>query len=341
MSVKAWPNLSSNERPWKQEAPVNTVSDSDNISSLGASELNQPSGTTRNSERLAWMHRNFLALDESQGSLEKAAVVLVPVPYDGTTSFRSGARDGPASMIEASYGLEDYDFELDLDVSEVGIHTTQMLEPHMGGPEAMKDRVRHAVSVYLGMGKIVGLLGGEHSLTVGSVQAHHEAYPDMSVLYLDAHADLRDEYMGTPWGHASGARRIHQICPLVLAGVRSLSQEENIYISSQNIPFFPWPPPGTEDDYLNAMIDRLGPNVYISVDLDVLDPSLMPSVGTPEPGGMDWHQITKILGGVARSRRVVGFDVCELSPNAGPVSSSYTAAKLVYKLVAHVAATSR
>lgn len=289
-------------------------------------------------ENLPWVPQNFLALEESQSSLENANVVLIPVPYDGTTSFRSGARDGPASIIEASYGLEDYDFELDVDVSQVGIHTTPMLEPHMGGPEAMKDRVRQAVSPYLDMGKMVGLLGGEHSLTVGSVQAHHEAYPDLSVLYLDAHADLRDEYMGTRWGHASGAKRIHQTCPLVLAGVRSLSQEERLYIESQKIPLFPWPPTMPEDDYLDSMVDGLSSDVYISVDLDVLDPSLMPSVGTPEPGGMDWHQITKILGGVARRRRVVGFDVCELSPNDGPIASSYTAAKLVHKLVANVAA---
>ena len=297
--------------------------------------------TVSASEELPWTPRNFLALDEHQCALEKAQVVLIPVPYDGTTSFRSGARDGPASIIEASSALEDYDFELDLDVSQIGIHTTLMLEPHMGGPEAMKDRVRLAVSAYLGTGKIVGLLGGEHSLTVGSVQAYHEVYPDLSVLYLDAHADLRDEYMGTRWGHASGARRIHQICPLVLAGVRSLDKEENVYIKAKNIPFFPWPPPVAGDEYLTAMIARLGPNVYVSVDLDVLDPSLMPSVGTPEPGGMDWHQITKILGEVARHRRVVGFDVCELSPNAGPIASSYTAAKLVYKLVAYIAAAGR
>ena len=311
------------------------MSDSENIASPAS-----PSPPAA-AQKLPWVPRNFLALDENLCSLEKSKVVLVPVPYDATTSFRSGARDGPASIIEASYGLEDYDFELDLDVSQIGIHTTPMLEPHMGGPEAMKDRVRQAVSAYLSMGKMVGLLGGEHSLAVGSVQAHHEAYPDLSVLYLDAHADLRDEYMGTHWGHASGARRIHQACPLVLAGVRSMSQEEHVYIKSQKIPFFPWPSPVGEDDYLTAIVDELGPNVYISVDLDVMDPALMPSVGTPEPGGMDWHQIIKILGGVARHRRVVGFDVCELSPNAGPLASSYTAAKLVYKLVAYVAAASR
>lgn len=285
-----------------------------------------------------WVAQNFLALPQQLSRLADSRVVLVPIPYDSTTSFRSGARDGPGAIIEASYGLEDYDAELDVDVSQVGIHTTPMLEPHMGGPALMVERVRQAVRCYLESGKIVGLIGGEHSLTVGSVQAHLESYPDLSVLYLDAHADLRDEYMGTPWGHASGARRIHQLCPLVLAGLRSLCQEERDYIRSQGLPSYPWPPSADEATLHKSIIDQLGPVVYVSVDLDVLDPALMPSVGTPEPGGMSWQQITALLRRVAESRRVVGFDVCELSPNAGPPACSYTAAKLVYKLIAYAAA---
>ena len=287
-----------------------------------------------------WVAQNFLALPQQQSSLEGAKVVLVPVPYDSTTSFRSGARDGPGAIIEASYGLEDYDAELRVDVSQVGIHTTPMLEPHMGGPEYMVDRVRRAVEPYVGMGKMVGVLGGEHSVSVGSVQAHVEAYPELSVLYLDAHADLRDDYMGTPWGHASVARRIHQSCSLVLVGVRSLCQEEDSYIRSREVPSFPWPPPADEESLRQQIVDQLGPLVYVSVDLDVLDPSMMPSVGTPEPGGMDWRQVTSLLRVVAESRRVVGFDVCELSPNAGPPACAYTAAKLVYKLIAYTLAIS-
>ena len=287
---------------------------------------------------VSWIPQNFLALSEKQSGLERAKVALIPIPYDSTTSFRSGARDGPGAIIGASYGLEDYDAELDLDVSQVGIHTTAMLEPHMGGPALMVERVRQAVGRYVRMRKIVGLLGGEHSVTVGSVQAHLEAYPDLSVLYLDAHADMRDDYMGTPWGHASGARRIHQSCPLVLAGVRSLCQEEQAYIRSHGVASFTWPPPSDEATHRQAIVDHLGPTVYVSVDLDVLDPSLMPSVGTPEPGGMSWYQLTSLLRAVAESRRVVGFDVCELSPNAGPPACAYTAAKLVYKLVAYAAA---
>jgi len=267
-------------------------------------------------------------------------VVLIPIPYDSTTSFRSGTRDGPRAIIEASYGLEDYDGELDLDVSLVGIHTTAMLEPHMGGPDQMVQRVRQSVSRYVSTRKIVGVLGGEHSVAIGSVQAHLEAYPELSVLYLDAHPDLRGEYMGTPWGHASVARRIHETCPLVLVGVRSLCQEERDYIRCQGIPCYSWPPPVDDDCHLQEVIGLLGPEVYVSIDLDVFDPALMAAVGTPEPGGMGWYQVTSLLRQVAESRHVVGFDVCELSPGDGPPACSYTAAKLVYKLIAYASALS-
>ena len=277
---------------------------------------------------------NFLALPPEQSSLEAAKVVLIPVPYDSTTSFRSGSRDGPQAIITASSGLEDYDFELELDVSEIGVHTTGAIEPHMAGPSPMTERTKDVVAAYLEMGKTVGLLGGEHSITIGSVRAHVEAYPSLSVLYLDAHADLRDEYMGTPFGHASAARRVHESCPIALAGLRSLCQEEHDFIRNNNIPVWYWDP-NSDRDALDGVLDTLSDTVYVSVDLDVLDPALMPAVGTPEPGGMDWHQLVSLLGKVAESRRIVGFDVCELAPADGPPACSYTAAKLVYKLVAY------
>lgn len=238
-------------------------------------------------------------------------------------------------MIQASYGLEDYDGELESDVSQVGIHTTPALEPHMGGPAAMVQRVREAVASYMGPGRVVGVLGGEHSIAIGAVQAHLESYPELAVLYLDAHADLRDGYMSTPWGHASGARRIHEMCPLVLVGVRSVCLEERDYIRSNSLPSFFWPPSRDDGSLLRDVIAQLPSRVYVSVDLDALDPSLMAAVGTPEPGGMGWYQLTSLLRGVAESRQIVGFDVCELSPGAGPPACSYTAAKLVYKLLAY------
>lgn len=281
---------------------------------------------------LPWVPANFLALPSEQSRLETARVVLIPVPYDSTTSFRTGARYGPQAIIEASAGLEDYDWELDLDVAALGIHTTPSLEPHVGSPQSMAARVKDAVAHCLELGKITGVLGGDHSVTIGSVRAHAEARPGMSVLYLDAHADLRDEYQGTQFGHASGARRIHESCPLVLAGLRSLCPEERDYLRQQSIPAFFWP--RDADICTKSVVDSLGPEVYVSVDLDVFDPALMPAVGTPEPGGMTWEQVTALLGAVAASRRIVGFDVSELAPNEGPAACSYIAAKLVYKLIA-------
>ena len=285
---------------------------------------------------------NFLALPTEQSSLDAARVALIPVPYDSTTSFRSGSRDGPEAMITASYGLEDYDLELELDVSEIGIHTTGAVEPHMAGPGPMAERVPDVVGTYLDMGTTVGLLGGEHSITIGSVRAHVAAYPSLSVLYLDAHADLRDEYMGTPFGHASAARRTHESFPLVLAGVRSLCPGEHDFTRDTNVPVWYWDPDsdrgsvdGTLGGTLDGVLDSLSDTVYVSVDLDVLDPALMSAVGTPEPGGMTWHQLVSLLGRVSKTRRIVGFDVCELAPADGPPACSYTAAKLVYKLVAY------
>ena len=277
---------------------------------------------------------NFLALPQDQASIETSPVVIVPVPYDSTTSFKSGSREGPEAMIKASYGLEDYDFELGLDVSEIGIHTTGAIEPHMAGPGPMTERIKGVVGKYLALGKMVGLLGGEHSITIGSVQAHIEAYPDLSVLYLDAHADLRNEYMGTPFGHASAARRVYECCPVALAGIRSMCQEEYEFISENQIPVWYWDP-NVDRSSSDSVLDSLSNNVYVSVDLDVLDPALMPAVGTPEPGGMTWHQLVSLLGKLSESRRIVGFDVCELAPEDGPPACSYTAAKLVYKLVAY------
>ena len=291
--------------------------------------------------QIPWIPSNFLALPPEQCELENSKAVLIPVPYDSTVSFRGGAREGPAALIQASGALEDYDLELDLDVSQIGIHTTPFVEPHLGSPELMVQRVRQAVATYMRSDRVVGILGGEHSIAAGAVQAHLDLYPELSVLYLDAHADLRDEYMGTQWGHASGARRIHAWCPLVLVGVRSICEEERDYIRLQsNTPVSPaissffWPV-DDEDSLTREVISRLSDPVYVSVDLDVFDPSVMAAVGTPEPGGMSWNQVTGLLRAVAKSRRIVGFDVCELAPQEGPTACTYTAAKLVYKLIAY------
>ena len=278
----------------------------------------------------------FLDTSPDEVGLEDARVVLVPVPYDSTTSYRGGARDGPAAIVTASRQLEDYDLELDRDISEVGIYTAPAIMPDVSGPRAMVDVVEEVVTRLAAPGRLVGLLGGEHSITVGAVAALAASHPDVSVLYLDAHADMRDEYMGSRWGHASVARRLHEVCPLVEVGVRSLSGGERRFIRDNEIPVVFWPPDnGSAESLARTVIDSLAPSVYVSIDLDVLDPAVMPSVGTPEPGGMSWHELTGLLRAVASERKIVGFDVVELSPGEGPEAGAFTAAKLLQKMIGY------
>ena len=268
-------------------------------------------------------------------TLEDSSVVVVPVPYDSTTSFKSGARHGPRAAITASKQLEEWDIELERDVSTVGIYTTLEIEPHAGGPEAMIERVRRVAAHFIAQDKLVALLGGEHTITVGGVTAALEKHPDLTVLYLDAHADLRDEYMGSRWSHACVARRLHERAPVVQVGVRSMSQDEAQFIGDSNLPVFTWPPSGDVESLAANVTERLGDEIYVSVDLDVLDPSIMSAVGTPEPDGMTWADITRLLKLVSQRSRIVGFDVVELSPNEGPETCAFTAAKLLYKLIGY------
>ena len=290
---------------------------------------------------LPWIPANFLALPPHQSDLSTAGAALIPVPCDSTTSVRSGARLGPAAILEASYALEDYDWELDQDVSRVGIHTSPALEPHTGDPAQMVERVRLAVGQYLSPSRLVGVIGGDHSVCIGSALAHLEHYPQMCVLYLDAHADSKDEYLGTSWGHSSGARRIHERCPVTLAGARVMAPDERDYLREHSIPIFGWPPPAGEssEGFAGRVASALNHQVYISLDLDVLDPSLMSAVGTPEPGGMFWGDIMAILSRVAAGHQIVGFDVNELAPREGPPACTYTAAKLIYKIISLTAAS--
>ncbi len=277
----------------------------------------------------------FLGLDAPLHTYEQASVVVLPVPYDATTSFKAGAREGPEAIISASRELEDYDTELACEPSSVGIYTAPPLEPHLGSPEAMVDRVARAVETPASANKLPVILGGDHSVTIGAVRALTRLHPGLSVLYLDAHADFRDDYLGTRWGHASAARRVSELCPVSLVGVRSMSQEEaDTLRTSDKVHLFHYDGQIT-DETCDAVTDSLSGPVYVSVDLDVLDPSLMAAVGTPEPGGLGWYPLLRLLRLVAERHPIVGFDVVELAPREGPTSCAYTAAKLVYKMIGY------
>ena len=280
---------------------------------------------------------NFLNYAPYEVDLDTAKVVLIPVPYDGTTSYITGARNGPEAILRASAQLEDYDLELDSDASSQGIYTTSSLPIVADGPKQMIDSVENEVSKYIHKDKIVGVLGGEHSISLGVVRAFKKTYPNLSVLYLDAHSDMRQSYQGSLFSHGCTARRIMEHAPITLAGIRSLSQEEKEFISLSSIPIFPWPHDFHSNvDWTNKIVNTLKADVYVSIDLDVLDPSIMPAVGNPEPGGISWLELISLLRVISETRNIVGFDVVELTPGQETESCSYLAAKLVYKLISYV-----
>jgi len=279
----------------------------------------------------------FGGIPAQHATFESSSVVILPVPYDATVEWHSGTREGPRSIINASQYLELYDIEMDREFYSTGIHTLPEVEPTMNSPEQMIDRVHHIATNLLESNKFIVMLGGEHSLTVGMVRAMAKRFQDISVLQLDAHADLRDEYLGTKYSHACVMRRVAELCPITQVGIRSLSLEEHEFLTQYGKePFYADGlvlDAGFWDDLLSSLSSR----VYISIDIDVLDPSIMSAVGTPEPGGLGWHQLLSILRTVASQKKVVGVDLVELCPNEGPSSCVYLAAKLVYKLIGYAA----
>jgi len=279
---------------------------------------------------LFYPQRNFAALPAQYSEFEASKVVVLPIPYDSTTDWRSGSRDGPMAIIDASQYLELYDQELDRESYLVGIHTLPELKPSMKGPEDTVERVYKVASDLVRKEKFVVMLGGEHSLTLGMVRAFKERFDRLSVLQLDAHADLRDEYEDSRYSHACVMRRVLECCPIVQVGIRSLSLEEQRFVAlNQMQPFFA---EGLALDE-KAIISALSEEVYITIDLDVFDPSIMSAVGTPEPGGLSWYEVLRLLRHVAQEKHIVGFDLVELCPREGPSSCAFLAAKLAYKLI--------
>jgi agmatinase len=203
----------------------------------------------------------------------------------------------------------------------------------MRGPEETIERVYTAAKELLRKGKFVVMLGGEHSLTTGMVRAYRERFKNLSVLQLDAHADLRNEYEDTKYNHACVMRRVHEYCPIVQVGIRSMGADDQKYIKSKKLrPFYAKETPLTQAEE-KAIVSRLSDDVYITIDFDVFDPSIMSAVGTPEPGGMGWYEVLRLLKRVAKEKRIVGFDVMELAPREGQSACTFLAAKLTYKLI--------
>jgi agmatinase len=278
-----------------------------------------------------WPPWGFAALPPEHTDYHTSRVVILPIPYDSTASGWVGASEGPAAIVDASENMELYDIGIGREPYRVGIHTLPELAAHAGGPEAMVERIEQVVSELLDDGKFVVTLGGEHTVAVGALRAHAKRTPGLSVLAFDANADLRDSYMDTPYSHACTLRRALESAPVVLVGLRSAEREEHELIRARALPFY------TPREYRaagpEAIAAQLANDVYITIDLDAFDPSQVAAVGTPEPGGLLWDEVTDLLEVVARQRRVVGFDVTELAPSLGPRANAQLAAKLTYRLI--------
>ena len=263
----------------------------------------------------------------------RSKICILPVPYDRTSTWMKGADQGPLALIEASRALELYDIETDSEVYSHGIHTCPPLET-ASPPEKMVRQVEGRVSELLDEDKFVVTFGGEHSVSIGAIKAHSSKFKNLCVLHLDAHLDLRDEYEGSRYNHACVMARVKEICPVVQAGIRSMCAAEKTGLDRENV-FFAEDIIG-KDGWMDRAVDRLSDNVYVTVDLDVFDPSVMPSTGTPEPGGLAWSQVTGLLKAAAGQKRIAGFDVVELCPGKANKAPDFMAAKLVYKFLSYI-----
>lgn len=281
---------------------------------------------------------NFLGLPAEPSDPGRARFVVVPVPYDGAASYGVGARFGPQAILDASREIELFDDELAEEPCHVGIQTRPPLEPHAGGPEAMSERVEAEMSSLFHDGRFPIMLGGDHSITVGAVRAAKERYRELTLVQIDAHADLRDEYQSTPYSHACVAwRSVEMGTNLVQIGVRSLSKDEADWLDEH--PEYATTVYARELwqdlDRAEDVIDGIEGPVYLTFDVDALDPGIMPATGTPEPGGLTWPQTLALLRRLCRQCEVIGADVVELAPIPGMSAPNVLTAKLVYKLIGY------
>jgi agmatinase len=275
---------------------------------------------------------NFGGLPEECSTLEKAGIVVVPVAYDGTSTWMKGADKGPRAIIEASANMELYDIETDSEVYKKGIFTDKGIEGDFL-PEDMVDAVGKRAREYLEDDKFVVTVGGEHSVSIGAVKAHLEHCREMSVLQLDAHSDLREEYNGSKYNHACVMARIRESCPIVQVGIRSMDSSEKEFLERGGV-FFAGDIHDS-DGWIKKVVSKLSWKVYVTIDLDVFDPSIMPSTGTPEPGGLMWYEVLALLKAVCERREIVGFDVVELCPSDYNKAPDFLAAKLIYQLLSY------
>ncbi len=276
---------------------------------------------------------SFLGVQEE---FSEARVAVLPVPYDLTTTYQPGARFGPRALLTASLNVELFDEEMGWDPSTVGIHTLEPLEPVASGPQAMVPAIAEQIERILRAGKFPVTIGGDHSVTIGALRAFGSAWEGLWVLQLDAHADLRDQYQGSPFSHACVMARARESFECVQVGLRSWSEEEAPLIERFRHQILTAASIHESPQAVTRWLERaLGDPVYVTIDVDCLDPSVMPATGTPEPGGLSWWDVLSILRWVGSHRRVVGLDLTELSPIPGLVAPDFLAARLLYKAIGY------
>lgn len=263
----------------------------------------------------------------------QSGIIIVPVPYDGTSTWMKGSDKGPDAIMQASVNLEFYDVETATEVHKKGIHTVAPIIEN-SSPDALVEAVHQKTKQLLQEMKFPVIVGGNHTVSIGAIKAFSDNYSNLSILQLDAHSDLRQEYEGSRYNHACAMARAREYAPVVQVGIRSMAAEELPFVDRKRI-FYSHELYYDKKLYKKA-VDELDENVYITIDLDVFDPSLMPSTGTPEPGGPDYYELMHFLRDVAAKRNIVGFDVVELCPMPGNKYPEFVAAKVIYQLLSYI-----
>jgi len=276
--------------------------------------------------------KNYGGIPDEFAQLETAKVVLIPVPYDGTSTWGKGSDKGPDAFLNASENMELYDIETETEVYEQGIYLAKAVSENKSA-EAMVNAVHTITKEYIKRNKFVTLFGGEHSISIGSIRAFNECFDNLTVLHIDAHADLRESYDGTKYNHACAVHEANQTTNLIQVGIRSMDKIEKTVMDEEKT-FFAHEM-ANDEYWVDKAIDLMTDNVFITFDLDALDPSIMPSTGTPEPGGLFWYETLEFLKQVFQDKNVVGFDIVELCPNPSDKSSDFLAAKLYYKMLSY------
>ncbi|RAV29281.1 agmatinase [Sinomicrobium soli] len=276
--------------------------------------------------------KTYAGIPDKYARIDDAKVVLIPVPYDGTSTWQKGADKGPEAFLHASENMELFDIETRSEPYKKGVYLAPAITEN-SSPEKMVDTVHKITRSYINQEKFVTVFGGEHSVSIGTIRAFNECFEDLTVVQIDAHADLRPKYEGSACNHACAVYEASKTTNLIQVGIRSMDiselenmDENQVYFAHDII---------RDDEWITNAVHQMTENVFITIDLDAFDPSILPSTGTPEPGGLLWYETLEFLKKIFKKKNVVGFDIVELCPNEKEKSSDFLAAKLYYKMLAY------